>query len=397
MRWLANERILYFFLSLVFSVVMWVYVAIAQNPVVERILTVDLHVRGLSSSLVIVQPPPGRVTIRLQGPRSQIAQLTPSLLEASVNLYGLGPGDHRVPVEIATPLEVQVLDRTPAEVPIVLDQLAARRIPVQIDLIGTPPEGVVIGTPRVSPPTVLVSGAANVIGEVRQAHVSLDTTDLHQPTVASLAVRLVDVDGQEVRGLTAQPSTVEVNLPVHEGVITKIVPIVPTITGTPPPPLAVTGAITSPETVAITGPGTVLRGVQEVTTVPVDISRARGDVSRRVRLQVPGGVAASIRLARVVVHIGRPLLSTLFKGVPVKVLGVAAGTSSEVSPAKVDVLVEGPQDLIAQLKPDAVTVVVDATGWAHGEYTQAPRAVLPEGVRLLSMRPVRVHVILRSG
>jgi YbbR domain-containing protein len=255
---------------------------------------------------------------------------------------------------------------------------------------------VTIGTPRVSPSTVLVSGAGTLVGEVRRALVSLDTTNLHQQTVASQPVRLLDADGQEVHGLTVEPATVEASLPVREGVITKVVPIVPTIVGTPPPPLAFTGASASPQTVTLTGPGTLLRDVSVVTTVPVDISRARGNFSHRVRLQVPANVAASVRQTKVEVQIGRPLLSTVFQHVPVKVIGLAAGTSSEVSPDKVYILVEGPQDLIAHLKSDDVSVELNAAGSLPGEYTMVPRAILPQGVRLLSIRPFRVHVILRS-
>ena len=79
-----------------------------------------------------------------------------------------------------------------------------------------------------------------------------------------------------------------------------------------------------------------------------------------------------------------------------RVVGLAAGVSSEVSPGTVDIQVEGPQDLLARLSSAAVAVEVDAAGSAPGEYTIAPRALLPEGVHLLSIRPARIHVILRT-
>jgi len=395
MRWFSNERVLYFLLSLLIATTMWWYVANAQNPVVERSLTVDLHIQGLGSNEVVVQAP-SRVQVRLQGPRGAIVQLTPAVLYASVDLYGLGPGDHQVPVYVAAPPDVRVLDRRPPEAFVALDMLARKRVPVQVDLTGSPPEGVTVGTPRLAPTSVLVSGAAREVGEVRQATVTLDTTNLHQQAASSLAVHLVDANGQEIRGLTAEPTTVQVVLPAREGVITKVVPVVPTIVGTPSPSFGVTGAAVDPATVTLTGPGNLLRNVTAVTTVQLDVTQARADVSHRVRLQIPSGVSASVRQARVVVHIGPGLLSTIFKGVPVRVVGLATGVSSEVSPGTVDIQVEGPQDLLARLSAAAVAVEVDAAGSAPGEYTIAPRALLPEGVRLLSIRPARIHVILRT-
>ncbi len=396
MRRFPSTRALYFLLSLVIATVMWLYVATAESPVVERDMTIDLHVRGLGTDRVVVQAP-SRVQIRLQGPRSALTLLTPALLDASVDLSGLRPGEHRVPVYVATPPEVRVVDRTPADALVVLDVLTRRRVPVQVDLAGTPPEGVTMGRPRVSPPSVVLSGAATQVEEVRLALVSLDMTNLRQQTAFSLPVHLVDATGQEVRGLTIEPSQVEATIPVRAGVITKVVPVVPTLVGVPLPPLAVTGAVVNPGTTTLSGPADLLGGVQAAQTVAVDIGRARGDVTRRVALQVPPGVSSSVRQVTVVIHIGHALLSTVFRAVPVKIVGQPAGTVARVVPDRVEVQVEGPQDLVRGLSAQAITVEVNATGRPPGEHRMALRAILPQGIHLLTIRPSQVVVILKSS
>ncbi len=391
MRRFANEQFLYGLFSLVIATVMWLYVATAQNPLVDRVMTVDLHVRGLSPNEVVVQAP-NRVQVRLQGPRSALAVLSPMVLDASVDLAGLRPGTHRVPVDVATPPDMRVVERTQA--PVVLDTMTRQRLPVEVSLIGTPPEGITLGPPRVSPAHVVVSGAATQVEEVRRALVTLDTTTLRQQLVTSLTVRLMDANGQEVRGLTVEPLIVEATLPVREGVITKIVPVVPTIVGTPSPGLMVSRVTTDPATVALTGPGSLLAGIQAAATSPVDLSGVRGDLSRRVALALPGGVSAPTDRVTVVVRVGRALLSTVFRAVPVRVVGAPAGTVSHVVPDRVEVQVEGPQDLLQGLSSSTVTVEVDAAGQKPGQHRVAPRAVLPPGVRLLAIRPARVVVIL---
>jgi len=396
MRRIANERVLYVVLSLVIAGVMWLYVATAQNPLVEREMTVDLHVRGLRANEVVVQAP-SRVQVRLQGPRSALALLTPSVLDASVDLSGLRAGEHRVPVYVAAPPEVRPVDRAPAEALVVLDTLARRRLPVEVSLIGRPPGGVTVGVPRVSPARVVVSGAAAQVDEIRHALVTLDTTNLRQQLVTSVPVRLVDANGQEVRGLTVEPSIVEAALPVREGVISKVVPVVPTITGAPASGLTVTGVTIDPATVTLMGPGSLLAGFQAAATVPVDLGGTRADLTRRVALSLPAEITAPTQRVTVIVHVGRAVLSTIFRAIPVRVIGTPAGTVSRVVPDRVEVQIEGPQDVVQRMSASAVTVEVNAAGQRPGQHQIAVRAVLPPGIRLLTIRPSRVVVILRPS
>ncbi len=391
MRRFTDERFLYVVLSLLVATVMWLYVATAQN--LERVMTIDLHVRGLSPNEVVVQAP-GRVQVRLQGPRSALALLSPAVLDASLDLSGLGRGEHRVPVYVATPPDVRTVERSPAEALVVLDTLTRARLSVEVGLTGKPPDGVTLGSPRVSPGHVVVSGATTQVGEVRHALVTLDTANLRQQVVTSAPVHLMDANGQEVRGLTIEPSIVEATLPVQEAVITKVVPVVPTIVGAPAPGLAVTSVTTDPATVTLTGPGSRLTGVQAAATSPVDLAGTRGNLSRRVALSLPGGVSAPVQRVTVTVHIGRALLSTIFRAVPVHIVGVPAGTASRVVPDRVEVQIEGPQDVLQHLSASAVTVQVDAAGQRAGQRQITVRAVLPPGVRLLAIRPSRVVVIL---
>lgn len=394
---LGDERLLYSVLSMLVAAVAWFYVATAQNPLVERMMVVDLHTKGLSTNEVMVQAPPARVQVHVQGPRSALLLVSPALLDASVDLTGLGPGEHRVPVVVAAPPDVRAAVQSPTEVLIVLDLLTSRRFPVEVSLLGAPPQGVTLGSPQVTPPRVTVSGGQSQVVEVRHAVVSVDTTTLHQQLLTSLPVRLVDANGQEVHGVAVDPSIVEAQVPVREGVITKVVPVVPAITGTVPPSLAIVAVEAQPATVALTGPGPLLQGITTVATAPVDLKDARGTFTRPVGLQLPTGVSAPTRSATVTVRMGQATLSTILHGVPVRVVGVSAGTRPRIVPDRVDVQIEGPSGIVEHLNPAAIRVEVDASRAGTGEHRLAARAVLPPGVRLIAIRPSEVRVILTSS
>jgi YbbR domain-containing protein len=392
-RRLANTRFFYAGLSFAIATVMWLYVATAQNPLIERLMTLDLHVRGLSASEVVVQAP-SRVQVHLQGPRSALALLTPALLDASVDLSGLKPGEHRVPVYIAAPPDVHVMERTPSEAVVVLDQLMRHRLPVEVTLIGVPPSGVTLGTPRTQPEYVEVSGASTQVEEVRHAVVTLDTSQARQQLVSSVPVHLLDATGQEVRGLTVDPSIVQATLPVREGTITKLVPVVPTLTGTPAAGLAVSGVTVTPATITLTGSVSTLQTVQSAVTAPIDLGGARGDVTRRVALSLPQGSSAATQQVTAVVHIGRVHLARILQGVPVRISGVSKGLTARAAPDRVDVQVEGPQDMVQRLTPGALAAQVDASADGRGTHRATPRVVVPEGVRVLMISPAQISVIV---
>lgn len=389
-----RERLLYLILSVAVASVAWLYVATAQNPLVERTMNVDLHVRGLSASDVLVQSPPSRVQVRLSGPRSAVALLSPGLLDASVDLTGLRPGEHRVPIVVAAPPEVRAVAQTPQEVLVVIDAVKSQRFAVEISLIGNLPQGVTLGTPHVTPAYIMVTGAATQIEEIRHAIVTVDTTNLRQQLATSLQVHLVDASGQEVRGPTIDPPIVTAQLSVREGVIAKVVPVVPAIMGTPPPPLAVTGISTDPATVSLQGPGLLLQGVTAVPTAPIDLRGVKGNLRQQVAIQVPAGITASISRVTVSITLGRGSLSTIFRGVPIQVIGLRPGVKPRVVPASIDVQIEGPTEVVARLTPQSIRVIVDAGGRGAGRYEFTPKTQLPNGVRVVNLHPTQVLVIL---
>jgi YbbR domain-containing protein len=393
----SRERLLYAVLSLAVASIAWLYVATAQNPLVERGINVELHVRGLSTNEVLVQAPPSRVQVRLSGPRSAVAGATPAVLDASIDLSGLRPGEHSVPVVVAAPPDVRAVAQTPQEVLVVLDSVAQQRLPVEVSLIGSLPQGVTVGTPHVTPQYITVTGAATQVEEIRHALVTLDTTNLRQDVATSLQVRLVDANGQEVRGPTVAPPLVTAQVTVKEGAIAKVVPVVPAIMGTPPPPFAVTSIATDPSTVALQGPALALENVTSVPTQPIDLRQAKGDVRTVVALQIPPGTTASVSRVAVTVRLGAGALSTTLHAVPVQIVGLARGVRPRVMPAAVDIQVEGPPQIVARLTPQSVRLVVDAHGRGAGRYEVAPQAFLPRGVRVLNFRPALVVVILTAS
>jgi YbbR domain-containing protein len=387
----VGERNLYRILSVAVAVALWYMVAADRNPQTDRAVTVELRPRGLAAGLVVVGTAP-RVEVKLRGPRSAVADLSPDAVEAYVDLAQVTePGEYRLPVRVRAPQGVRVAAVQPDEVVVGVDVVARRQVPVEVVLQGTPAPGAVLGQPTVEPARVTVQGPRSSVQQVQRAWVALDVTGLRSSLTQSLRVRVEDTNGAELPAVTAQPQNVQVTLPVGEGALSRTVPVVPTVTGRPKPGLSVALLEASPSVVTVRGPQDAVLNLSVLLTEPVDISTLEGEFRRTVRLRLPprvrtdGNPVVSVR----VVVLPTPVSRELELRVSVR---AEPGLKAAVEPAVVRVAVVGPKEAVERLQPDQVEVFVTASGQGAGSWRVPVRVSVPEGVVVAWVDPAEVLV-----
>ncbi|MDR5683645.1 MAG: CdaR family protein [Armatimonadota bacterium] len=392
-----RERNAYIVISVAVAVAMWYFVGAAQNPEVERWLAAELRVRGLSADLVVVQAPE-RVEVRVRGPRSAVAALTPVGIAASVNLadVALQPGEYRVPVRVEVPPGIQIGAVRPEQALVVVDTVVGRELPVEVVMRGSPPVGVIPGQPVAQPARVFVQGPRSLVQQSERAVVVIDVSVVRNTVIENLRVRVLDAGGAEVGGLSVRPQTVQVTLPVSEGLLTRTLPVVPTITGQPQAGLSLALVQAEPAVVTVVGPQEVVVGLTSATTEPVDISRVDGEVRRMVDLVLPDGVRAEgLRAVTVRLAVLPAPVSRLLESVPLRIEGLAAGLEAVPESPTVRVTVVGPKEAVERLDAGQIAAVADLSG-RSGERVRVPvRVRLPEGILLARVEPAEVAVRLR--
>lgn len=130
-------------LSIVLAVAVW-WIAINQeNPLVVQDLEerVPVSVLGLGEELVIVEDLSNEaVRLRLRAPRNSWTDLTVSDFRATLDLTGLGPGEHDVMVQVKSlDPQVGILDVQRPQLRVTLDTLAQKRCPSRWSLWTAPP------------------------------------------------------------------------------------------------------------------------------------------------------------------------------------------------------------------------------------------------------------------
>ncbi len=392
----TRERTLYRILSLVVAVALWYMVGADRNPDVERTVSVELRARGLPVGLQVLRLP-SRVEVRVRGPRSAMAELGANSVAAYVDLGDVTePGEYRVPVRAqASSSAVRVISVDPDEVVVSIDATARRQLPVEVALQGSPLPGAVVGQPTVQPTRVTVHGPRSLVQQVQRAWVAVDVSGLRTSLTQSLRVRLVDASGAELSGLVVEPQNVQVTVPVGEGTLTRMVPVVPTVTGQPRPGLSVALLEATPSLVTVRGPQDALVNLSVLLTEPVDVSAVEGEVQRRVRLQLPRGVrveegsVVSIRMVVLPTPVSREF------AVVVQLRGADPGLEVALRPSAVRVAVVGPKEAVERLRPEQVEAYVTVTGQESPSSKLPVRLKLPGGVVVAWVDPQEVTATVR--
>jgi len=133
----------------------------------ERMITASLSLVGLPSDLVITTEVRSSVAARVRGRVSPLRSLASQSLEASVDLSKItGPGDVEItlrPQNINVPEDIEVVDIVPSKVRFSIEKLGQSAVTIRPFLVGTPPEGYLVGQAMATPDRALIEGPMSQI------------------------------------------------------------------------------------------------------------------------------------------------------------------------------------------------------------------------------------------
>lgn len=155
-------------LSLFLAVVVWFVVsAPRRGKIRQRPVTATLSIVSLPSDLVITTELPPSVTLRVRGRNADLRTLSPATLEVPVDLSWVQqPGEVEItlrPEAIDVPPEIEVESIVPNKIRFRIEELRQRAVAIRPFLVGTVPDGYLVGEAAPSPDRALVSGPASQI------------------------------------------------------------------------------------------------------------------------------------------------------------------------------------------------------------------------------------------
>ena len=400
LRWLA-ANLGTLLMALLLAVTVWVIAVISADPnVQDTFRATPLEVIGQDPDLLLVGDIPASAQVSLEAPTSIWTELNsnPSLVTTWIDLSGLGPGQHILPVKTRVDLSpVRYIGVDPAQVTVVLEPLIVEGVPVDLIVTGEPPLGYRAQTPTLNPGTITLSGPKSAIDQVASVSAQLDISGSSQSVTRTVPVQVLDDNGAPVAGLTVSPRTVSVTQPIillggYKNLAVKVVTSGQVANG-----YRLTNLTVTPPNVTVFSDdlGLINSLPGYVETLPVDLKDLTDDIEVNAGLTLPQGIVL-VSEPSVLVQVGVAAIDgSMTLTLPVETLGLNPTLAASISPPTVDVIIQGPLPILETLTPASFRVVVDLTGLSTGVHQVTPVVdLVPDQVTVQAILPNMAEVVI---
>jgi len=392
--------------AFVFAIGVWIFAVTQADPTVTQTYPQPLNIEiiGMDPNLTIVNDISDQVNLTIRAPSSILNQLENdrNLINVTLDLSGLDSGVHTLTPQVNISLSpAEVVRMNPGTVFVKLDSIISREFPIQVNMIGNPAIGFDVESPELNQDAVTISGPESVVNSIDQVLAEVSIVDASEDIQRTVDLMALDAQGTEIQDLTMNPDSVQVSIPVSQrgGYRTVVVKIV--TSGQIASGYRLTNIFSNPPTVTIfsSDPELVDSIPGFVETTPINLNGANQDMEIRVSLNLPEGINV-VGSQNITVQIGiEPIESSLsFSNIPIQIEGLAEGLSATVSPEDVDVFLSGPVDLLEQLSPSSLVVIINLEDRDPGTYTLAPEVQLEnDEINVDAILPNTIEVTISNG
>ncbi len=316
----------------------------------------------------------------------------------TIDLSNVQPDGQPATVRVlVTPLDprVTIVEVQPRDVQVVLDEEASKTVPVRVEP-GPAPSGIQVGAVSYEPTEVDVTGPSTVVSQVVAArvNVSLDRGNLNVDSEID-ALPINDA-GDVVTGVTLEPRTVHVTIPLYTNRESRTLPVNPVVTGSPAPGFRIASVTVDPQVVTVEGNGDRLATLTQADTAPIAMFGATSDVTEIVAYALPTGVSATgPGTATVTVHV-EAVTETRTYSAGLRLDGSDSRLTYALSDDQVLMTLYGSVADLDRLSSAPIVVGLNVAGLAPGTHNVPVVPSLPSGVTVASMSPRSVTVTITA-
>ncbi len=391
-----------FLLALILAIAVWISAVTAANPdEVRPPITVPIEVIGRDNSLVMTNKIPTTIDVTLRAPKSVWEQLTAqeNSVRAILDLSGLSAGEHVVTIKVQVAVRpTQIVLANPTTVTVYLEPFDTRTLHLNLSLSGQPATGYRAGDAVTDPTEVTISGPKSLVDRAARARVRVNLSGTRESVDQAILVEILDEQNASLDGLTVNPLTAHVNIPISQQGGFRDVAIKVVVQGQQAPGYRLENISVFPPVVTIyaSDPQLIKDMPGVVETQPLDIKDAKEDISTRLGLSLPENITiVGAQTVQVEVGISPIQTSLTLSNQPITIVGLPDGMVAQISPQTVDVILSGPLPVLDILTPQDISITVDVSGLDIGVHQLTPKvSTLVDNVLVESILPSTIEVIL---
>lgn len=329
----------------------------------------------------VVSGVPEVVSVTLEGKRSSLAPIVRLRnFDVIVDLTDYEEGDHTVTLEYEGLPENVTAYIEPKEIDVTIESRATEQFSVDIDLVNEDklPVGYELGEPEITPETVTLVSSREQIEQVAMVKAFVDVRDLKE-SIRNKEVPIVVYDAQgNDMNVRVEPETVTISIPVERP--SKTVDLNLETKGDLPGDIEIKN-MEIPSEIEIFGKKELLSEIDQISTEELDMSKIENSGKQKVALDFPDGITSNDDKVDVDIELEQ---TKQFKEVPIEVIGKDESDVRFIKPKdpEIEVTIKGSDDILKKVNEEDIKATIDLSGLEEGEHKVDVQLEGPEDVTL---------------
>ena len=408
---MLENKVFRWLLSFVIAFTLWFYVITMVSTEYDQSFSgIPVSFQGEAileeRGLMIVSNKNPTVSLRLYGKRSDLSKLDSSNITVMVDVSKIGEaGEHVLTTNnISYPGNVRndafsVLNRNPDSITLVVEQKIKKEVPVVIAYQGSVQEDFIADKDNalLDYNTVTIEGPASSVERIEQAVIEVDLDDKSESFSDSYTYTLCDSNGDPVDSAFVETNVAAVNLTLYIQRV-KEIPLVLNIVEGGGATESNTVIELSQQTLKISGNDAVLAQLEELVLGTIELAAIPEDTTLTFPVVLPTGVTNLSNVTEIQVSVAFPELAVKnFVVTNITHKNIPADMEAEILTQSMQVTLRGPKNLIDQLTPEDISVVVNLADAQAGTFTVKGAVMLPPHFGTCGLiKAESVSVTLRS-
>ena len=389
---ILDNKVLWVVVSLLASILLWVYVTTSEGDVIERTYEgVQVVFKGQETlldkeGLVISNISSRTVSVRIRTTRREISKLSSSNIVAVVDVSKFNSkGIYNQSVSIEFPAgsdtsAINVVSSLPSSISFNIDKTSTKTIELKGRFVGSVTEGYAAHPIEFNPQTVTISGSESEIGKVAYGWVEVDRENADKTIQFVSSYVLMDDSGNEIKisNIILSDETVSVTVPITS---TKEVPLsIDLVEG---------GGATSenvkitcePSTITIAGDAEMLAGINKISLGTLDLSSFASSFEDTYTIVLDNDVTNVTGITEVKVTVEVIGLETKkFNVTNITTINGTSGRTASIVTENIEVTLRGKSTVLSKIAANNIRVVADLSdiGSTAGVF-QPPAKVYVDG------------------
>ena len=241
----------------------------------------------IESGYAVEKIEPGKIDVTLKGGRAALNSAKGSDIKATVDVYSRFKGKNNVNVDVEVPKNTRLESKSEDKVTVEIGNLVTAERNIEVHEKESLPEKTVLVKSKPDPEKVKIYGTKKNVARVVSVRALVDTSKVtEKDTEVSAKLVPVDKSGNVVDFVSVASD--EINITVRLEAY-KTVKLNAKTKGSIDDKYQL-DSIKSPEKIDIQGPAGTIKGITEVESEDIDISKIRESTKRKMVLRLPEGV-----------------------------------------------------------------------------------------------------------